>query len=52
MALPRDRANGGAAVRKKRTLECIIAYRNTRPRRETRQEPDRSLPGQWRNIKR
>ena len=46
MAPSHDRASGGATVREKPTLEGI--GRNTRPRRESRQEPDRSLPGQSR----
>ena len=46
MAPPHDTASGGATVREKRTVELIVADRNSRPRRETRQEPDRSLPGQ------
>ncbi len=40
MALPHDTSSGGATVREKRTVELIGADRNTR------QEPDRSLPGQ------
>jgi len=46
MPPPHDKASGGATVWEKRTVELIGADRNTRPRREARQEADRSLPGQ------
>jgi|GEM_PF-5974287 len=45
MARSRDRASGGANARENRPVELIDADRNTRPRREIRLEPDRSMPG-------